>query len=208
MMVTNTIPTPTERETKEYVNLVERDERKKVVCGLVAIVNKSRLNFEKTGEDEGYQLTFRSLEEPDGYVNHWFKASSFRKGNMFKTLVNMTDGKLRTKKGSDWCDDKLIFQTMMDCLDKWYEVKIVGKPWGEDKVWVSVIDCQIEPVSGPGVPPSEVFETESNSGAERHLTALEKDIQRRQENAEFRKQKEEENGLVEVPFDEDDIPFG
>lgn len=187
-VVMNTIPTPQEDKSVEYKRLVGAGERGKFVMGFVRLQNITKKNYAGDGVDECFRLTFRSKDEPNGYVNHDVKASAKSNSHLFASVQNMTDGKLKTKEGSAFADAKEVFELLTGCMDKWYEIKVEGKTW-KDSVWVNVVNDQIEPHTGPGMPPSAFFDRAVSSSEVTSPGGL------------------NDGELEEIKFDDDDIPF-
>lgn len=121
----NTIP---EKSGGNYEMLPEGDH----LMGLVLIKNKEMTNS-KTGEKyPGFQLSFRSKDNPKAWVNRKFKASTFEKSAMFTLLKVMTKGKVKKDISRDE-----IFAAMLSCLGHWYDVTVEHNPW-KDTIFVNV----------------------------------------------------------------------
>lgn len=119
MELQNTIP---QRSDNDYETLEEGDH----LMGLVLIKNKEVKN-NQTGEVfPGFQLSFRSKDNPKGWVNRKFKASTSEKSTMFKMLKVMTKGKVK----KDTTREEM-FTLMVGCLGQWFDVTIEHAEWQE-----------------------------------------------------------------------------
>jgi hypothetical protein len=136
-------------EIKPLVNTIPEDEpivyevmpAGTQVCALVGLKNKVRKNHFTEEDNDGYQLSFRSRENPNAFVVHWCKASKRENSNLFKLLRNMTDGKIKKDATSEE-----VFVSLVECVDKWFKVRIEHrkKEQGEG-VWVNIADNYVVP---------------------------------------------------------------
>lgn len=118
----NTIP-----EHKEYAVLEDGMH----IMGLVAIKNVDLRDFQAETTSPGYQLTFRSKDVTDGYVNVRFRSSSNERSNMYKTLKIMSGGKLKKPTSED------LFAIMATSKGQWFNVLTEQKPSTDGRVFVN-----------------------------------------------------------------------
>jgi hypothetical protein len=98
-------------KAREYTNLEDGTH-------LMGVVKLKNVMLGKSDDQyAGFQITFRSVEDPEGFVNRKVSASPGPNGGLFKLLRAMTGG--RIKKGTD-ADG--LFQALKSTMGKWYRV--------------------------------------------------------------------------------------
>lgn len=108
------------------------------VMGLISIKNVE-ITF-KDEKKEGFQFTFKSLQDPDALVCHRVSATLNPKSSLFRTMKKMTKNSL---KESTSAED--AFKMLKDLVDDWYEVTVVEKEGKDGRIWANVDDCDVRP---------------------------------------------------------------
>lgn len=176
----NIIPDPS--QDYEYERFEEDGE---YLMGLVGAKIKERKAYKSEEMVKGYQLTFRSKDNPKVFVNQWVKASCHERSNMFKLLRNMTGGKL--KKGSTNLE---TFEALKGCLGGWFDCQVECKPWAQNP------EVIFNNLSDNGARPSKV-----EKGDCREYFGTEKAEVEPADEGTKAVMKDKEN------FDKDEIPF-
>lgn len=104
----------------ELVNTIKAREYKNMEDGthLMGVVKLKNVMLGKQGDQyAGFQITFRSLEEPDGFLNRKVSASPGSNGGLFKLLRVMTGGKLKKDANGE-----VLFNTLKNQMGKWFMV--------------------------------------------------------------------------------------
>ena len=177
MEIINTIPTPSESGGDyEYENLLAANETKTFTAGLVAIKNCKKTT--QWGERDAYRLTFRVAGKPDSraYINTTINASAKENSHMYKLLRNMSGKKVTTLPNSQYADSDRLFNFMLSCQNKWFEVDSIGIQLKNGDVMMCVDGDDVRPAARhPKSAPFDYFESIDNTTiTDPNATGLEK----------------------------------
>jgi hypothetical protein len=133
-------------DERSYINLPDGRHQ----MGLTIIEMGLKKKFQSEEMEDCYKLVFRSRKTPDGFITHKITPSWGPKSNLYKLLVNMTDGLVK----EDWDADE-VFAVLKEQLGRWFEVHVQSKPF-KDSVWVSMRDNLALPIAGSSKWPNAV----------------------------------------------------
>ena len=177
------------------------------VMGLMSIKNVTIKNTFGGGDSEspGYQLIFRSRENPKEFVNFKATAGISDRSNLGKALKKMTRARFNSFKD---LSPEEAYELLMACENKWFEVSVKHSPWrnkeGEEIIFAKVDDNDIRAVQVPGSAPDEFFNgSAAQSAPVRKDPAWTTDAPKKETTSGVVVE-----GVKSIPLEDDDIPWG
>lgn len=169
------------------------------VMGLVKAKNVEQYNQFKDTKEPAIRLTFRSVTEPAGFINHTMTAKLSKKSNLFKTLQSMSDYAFVLEEGKN--NSEKAFYFIQGAVNKWWRVAVVHKQANNGKTYANVADCRISP-AGKDAPSSLPDQYFKNSERARQDKQLEEEGIRLSElpNAVAAANSVEDDDLDSIPF--------